>query len=946
MMQQHTQAVHGGGHQNGSSAVATGSPHLSKQQQKKQQASANQGHDGSDTNTNASSLVRFLVSSEITSQVEIRVDRLKGNFFGSSEGEEGAASPSSSHSHASNAHDVLLCQYKAEVALYYNGHVLCRPVSTRYVGATCGGTEVVWDQTLSLCVKYRDLPLDTILVINVWPSNNTTLVGGGGGSQEKMASEPTGGCTLRLFSKKLRLRSGTRKLRLWKGVVAGGDDPTKTPGKIPVNERGKTGMLERQLKHYNRGDMPEVEHLDKLCIAKIYDQLAKEEESMCRDKGLYLVQIELSHFPLPVLFQEQTVVGAGGIGMANPNLLSQGSLNSQDSRSLETLHDILQAGHTLGQRVIDSHAQLQGGGHQVIYVSDPEIGRENPAERKAQRMARSEGPSTLGADRNLKPNSSEKREIESVLRQPLTQALSREAKKQLWRFRYSMLDNPMALVKFLLAVDWLVADEVQEALGLMHQWASVSTTDVLCLLSSNFANPGVRGHAVSVLKTAEDEEIVSYLLQLVQALRYEHSIEDSPLATFLIKRACQNHVLGNFLHWYLFVEWQDPVFGAQYAQIYDRFVNVLLSEPSGYALWDDIRRQMELVAQLTAVKREMESLRTAARKKERLHELLSESGLCGELASLRLPLPLDPNVLLTGVIPEESSVFKSALTPILLTFKTAVTVNGHSLPESKYSIIFKKGDDLRQDQLVVQMIQLMDILLKKDGLDLKLNPYKVLATAAGRDAADYSGFVECVPNCRPISNVLAEYSDIRRFLAEHHPDPKNPQNASKEVLKNFIKSCAGSCVVTYILGVGDRHLDNLMLTEDGRLFHIDFGYILGKDPKPFPPPMKLCKEMVEAMGGSNSDSYRQFYSYCCEAYNILRKSANLILNLFQLMEGARIPDISNDPQKAMLKLQDKFRLDLNDEEAGQWMQKLINDSASALMPQLLETAHRWATYWR
>lgn len=45
----------------------------------------------------------------------------------------------------------------------------------------------------------------------------------------------------------------------------------------------------------------------------------------------------------------------------------------------------------------------------------------------------------------------------------------------------------------------------------------------------------------------------------------------------------------------------------------------------------------------------------------------------------------------------------------------------------------------------------------------------------------------------------------------------------------------------------------------GNLFHIDFGYILGRDPKPLPPPMKLSKEMVK----KTTISYENFTIYHC-----------------------------------------------------------------------------------
>ncbi len=82
---------------------------------------------------------------------------------------------------------------------------------------------------------------------------------------------------------------------------------------------------------------------------------------------------------------------------------------------------------------------------------------------------------------------------------------------------------------------------------------------------------------------------------------------------------------------------------------------------------------------------------------------------------------------------------------------------------------------------------------------------------------------------------------------------------------------AGYCVITYLLGVGDRHLDNLLLSNAGHLIHVDFGYILGRDPKVFPPPMKLNKEMVEAMGGPSSVEYQRFREHCYSAFLTLRR---------------------------------------------------------------------------
>jgi phosphatidylinositol 3-kinase len=123
---------------------------------------------------------------------------------------------------------------------------------------------------------------------------------------------------------------------------------------------------------------------------------------------------------------------------------------------------------------------------------------------------------------------------------------------------------------------------------------------------------------------------------------------------------------------------------------------------------------------------------------------------------------------------------------------------------------------------------------------------------------------------------------------------------------------------------------------------VDFGYILGRDPKPFPPQVKVCKEMVDGMGGAQSPHYARFKNFCFTAFTILRKSTNLILNLVTLMVDANIPDIKH--RDVHEQLQEKFRLDLTEEEAIKHFEVLLNETSYITV--VLDRFHDLAQYWR
>lgn len=238
-----------------------------------------------------------------------------------------------------------------------------------------------------------------------------------------------------------------------------------------------------------------------------------------------------------------------------------------------------------------------------------------------------------------------------------------------------------------------------------------------------------------------------------------------------------------------------------------------------------------------------------------------------------------------------------------------------------------------------------------EGLDLRMKPYRCVSTGY------QTGMIEIVMNSQTLANIQTEYggvisgafstTTIKDYLKTYNPGPKYKDSAD-----NFSRTCAGYCVATYVLGIGDRHADNIMVSKHGHIFHIDFGHFLGnfkskfginreRSPFVFTPEMAAVLTNKEhgndGAGDDDVDMYLDFEEQCCRAFNILRRRNNLLLNLFTLMLPASMPDLLEraDVQYSV----DMLSLDLTEDEANEKFIDELDKSLSNISRRLDNLFH-------
>lgn len=225
-----------------------------------------------------------------------------------------------------------------------------------------------------------------------------------------------------------------------------------------------------------------------------------------------------------------------------------------------------------------------------------------------------------------------------------------------------------------------------------------------------------------------------------------------------------------------------------------------------------------------------------------------------------IPLPYDPDVFLTEVYVDSIDVKNSYTKPVIITFNSTV---------GKKRLLFKR-ESVLNDMTVLNLIELGNVILQEHTeKNFGAIVYPVMPITAE------SGMIEIVENAETVYNICSEGKEIWQYILE-----KNKDKLIGDVLKTYRQSLVSYTLHSYFIGLGDRHLQNIMITDDGKIFHIDFGFILGKDAYPITSTdIKLNADMLSVLGGEGSPNYEKYIKYCSYGVVILRKYFNMFFIL-------------------------------------------------------------------
>ncbi|XP_063698186.1 serine/threonine-protein kinase ATR-like [Culicoides brevitarsis] len=276
-------------------------------------------------------------------------------------------------------------------------------------------------------------------------------------------------------------------------------------------------------------------------------------------------------------------------------------------------------------------------------------------------------------------------------------------------------------------------------------------------------------------------------------------------------------------------------------------------------------------------------------------------------ASHHKPFPNEP-IYIHDIL-DRASILTSLQKPKKITL---VGSNGRH-----YDILMKPKDDLRKDFRLMEFNNVIKQILLED-TDARQRRLHI-RTYAVIPLNDECGLIEWVQNVTPYRNIVMRYYKqlgkvvSMRDLKKIYPTKRDSIDKKKQIFETqllpshpfvfgnwfrerfpnphdwyqarcgYIKTLAVMSMVGYVLGLGDRHGENILLDGScGDVVHVDFNCLFNRGELfdvPEVVPFRLTHNMVKAMGPLGVDG---LYRKCCEiTMRAMQQQRNTLMSVLK-----------------------------------------------------------------
>jgi len=254
-----------------------------------------------------------------------------------------------------------------------------------------------------------------------------------------------------------------------------------------------------------------------------------------------------------------------------------------------------------------------------------------------------------------------------------------------------------------------------------------------------------------------------------------------------------------------------------------------------------------------------------------------------------------------------------------------------------FQLFTKESFDFLQELTGSLFLCQFEKILRESFIDHWLNPLYIFATK------QYAGFIEIIPNSKSLHKIKPNIIFLKKFENKHR-EIFEKNFLCKNNSYKFSESLSGYSLICFLLQIKDRHNGNILLSQEGRLIHIDFGFIFNSAPGNInfeAYSFKMSEFFLLALGGVKSEPFENLKENFVRGLLVSRKNIGKFIKILRYLTGKK--SIKDRILYKIFEFQKRFFIQTKDEEIIKFSLDLFKESIETWKTKQYDNYQKFAS---